>query len=119
MGQAFLASYLIGLREGLEMVLVVSILVAYLVKTGRRKQLLPDWLGVVAAVAVSLTFGWVLTYISSTVLYGPQQDLFAAITSVIAVRRVKGMIARIGSAARRLSGELRGRLDGAAGHGPG
>src|SRR4051795_8230198 len=113
MGQAFLASYLIGLREGLEMVLVVSILVAYLVKTGRRKQLLPVWLGVVAAVAVSLTFGWVLTYISSTVLYGPQHELFDAITSVIAVGLVTWMIFWMRRTARRLSGELRGRLDGA------
>src|SRR4051812_17729093 len=117
MGQAFLASYLIGLREGLEMVLVVSILVAYLVKTGRRKQLLPVWLGVVAAVAVSLTFGWVLTYVSSTVLYGPQHELFDAITSVIAVILVTWMIFWMRRTARRLSGELRGRLDGAIGMG--
>src|ERR671933_341653 len=119
MGQAFLASYLIGLREGLEMVLVVSILVAYLVKTGRRRQLLPVWLGVVAAVAVSLTFGWLLTYVSSTVLYGPQHELFDAITSVIAVGLVTWMIFWMRRTARRLSGELRGRLDGAIGMGVG
>jgi high-affinity iron transporter len=119
MGQAFLASYLIGLREGLEMVLVVSILVAYLVKTGRRTQLLPVWLGVVAAVAVSLTFGWVLTYVSSTVLYGPQHELFDAITSVVAVGLVTWMIFWMRRTARRLSGALRGRLDGAIGMGVG
>src|SRR3954451_4004106 len=119
MGQAFLASYLIGLREGLEMVLVVSILVAYLVKTGRRKQLLPVWLGVLAAVVVSLTFGWGLTYVSSTVLYGPQHELFDAITSVIAVALVTWMIFWMRRTARRLSGELRGRLDGAVGMGVG
>ena len=119
MGQAFLASYLIGLREGLEMVLVVSILVAYLVKTGRRKQLLPVWLGVAAAVAVSLGFGWLLTYVSSTVLYGPQHELFDAITSVVAVALVTWMIFWMRRTARRLSGELRGRLDGAIGMGVG
>src|SRR3954452_15623983 len=113
MGQAFLASYLIGLREVLEMFLVVSILVAYLVKTGRRQHLLPVWGGVAAAVAVSLGFGWLLTYLSSTVLYGPQHELFDAITSVIAVALVTWMIFWMRRTARRLSGELRGRLDGA------
>jgi|tagenome__1003787_1003787.scaffolds.fasta_scaffold20903247_1 high-affinity iron transporter len=117
MGQAFLASYLIGLREGLEMVLVVSVLVAYLVKTGRRQQLTPVWAGVGAAVVVSVGFGWVLTYLSSTVLYGPQHELFDAITSVVAVGLVTWMIFWMRRTARKLSGELRGRLDGALGLG--
>ena len=115
----FAASYLIGLREGLEMVLVVSVLVAYLVKTGRRSQLLPVFGGVGAAVVVSVGFGWLLTYISSTVLYGPQHELFDAITSVIAVGLVTWMIFWMRRAARKLSGELRGRLDGAVGLGLG
>ncbi|WP_448626178.1 iron uptake transporter permease EfeU [Geodermatophilus sp. URMC 64] len=119
MGQAFLASYLIGLREGLEMVLVVSVLVAYLVKTGRRRHLLPVWAGVGAAVALSLGFGWLLTYLSSTVLYGPQHEFFDAITSVVAVGLVTWMIFWMRRTARRLSGELRGRLDGAIGMGVG
>src|SRR3712207_4262515 len=81
MCQAFLASYLIGLREGLEMVLVVSILVAYLVRTGRRRQLVPVWLGVGAAVVVLAGFGWLLTLLSFTALYRPEHPLFDAITS--------------------------------------
>ena len=115
----FAASYLIGLREGLEMVLVVSVLVAYLVKTGRRAQLLPVYGGVAAAVVVSVGFGWLLTFISSTVLYGPQHELFDAITSVVAVGLVTWMIFWMRRAARKLSGELRGRLDGAIGLGLG
>jgi high-affinity iron transporter len=119
MGQVFLASYLIGLREGLEMVLIVSVLVAYLVKTGRRRHLLPVWGGVAAAVALSIGFGWVLSYVSTTVLGGPGQELFDAITSTVAVALVTWMVFWRRRTARRISGQLRGRLDDAIGLGIG
>jgi high-affinity iron transporter len=91
--------------------------VAYLVKTGRRRELPPVWAGVGAAVVVSVGFGWLLTYLSSTVLYGPQHELFDAITSVVAVGLVTWMIFWMRRTARKLSRELRGRLDGAIGNG--
>lgn len=111
----FLASFLIGLREGLEMVLVVTVLVAYLVKTDRRRHLPAVWSGVGAAAALSIGFGAVLSYVSSTVLGGPGQELFDAITSTIAVALVTGMIFWMRTAGRRISGELRGQMDGAFG----
>lgn len=118
MGQAFLASFLIGLREGLEATLLVSILVAYLVKSGRRRQLLPLWAGVAAAVALSVLFGALLTYTETSLLADYRsRELFEAITSVVAVALVTWMIFWLRRTARRLKGELTGRLETALGVG--
>jgi high-affinity iron transporter len=112
MGQAFLASYLIGLREGLEATLVVSILVAYLVKSGRRRQLLPLWTGVTGAVLLSVFFGGLLTYTETSLLAGYRsRELFEAVTSVLAVVLVTWMIFWMRRTARRL-------LPGRCGSGP-
>jgi high-affinity iron transporter len=118
MGQAFLASYLIGLREGLEATLVVSILLAYLVKSDRRRQLVPMWAGVVAAVALAVLFGALLTYTETTLLADSgSRELFDAITSVLAVVLVTWMIFWMRRTARRLKGELTGRMETAVGAG--
>jgi high-affinity iron transporter len=118
MGQAFLASYLIGLREGLEVTLVVSILIAYLVKSDRRRELLPLWAGVAAAIVLSVLFGALLTYTETTLLADTQsRELFEAITSVVAVVLVTWMIFWMRRTARRLKGELTGRLASAVGVG--
>jgi high-affinity iron transporter len=118
MGQAFLASYLIGLREGLEATLVVSILVAYLVKSDRRRQLPPLWAGVTAAVALSVLFGALLTYTETSLLADYRsRELFEAITSVVAVVLVTWMIFWLRRTARRLKGELTGKLEAALGVG--
>src|SRR4051794_7368342 len=114
MGQAFLASYLIGLREGLEATLVVSILVAYLVKSGRRRQLLPLWTGVTGAVLLSVFFGGLLTYTETSLLAGYRsRELFEAVTSVLAVVLVTWMIFWMRRTARRLKGDLTGKLESA------
>ncbi|MBO3743141.1 iron uptake transporter permease EfeU [Actinoplanes flavus] len=106
-----LATYLIGLREGLEATLVVSILIAFLVKSGRTDRLPQVWAGVAAAVALSIGFGALLSYTSTTLLRDyDQRELFEAITSILAVCFVTWMIFWMRRAARSISGELRGKL---------
>lgn len=113
MSNAVLANYLIGLREGLEATLVVSILAAYLVKTDRRDKLWLVFGGVAGALAISIGFAAVLTYVEDGLLSFKQQELFDAIASVLAVTFVTWMIFWMRRTARKLGGELRARLDAA------
>ncbi|WFF08678.1 FTR1 family protein [Micromonospora sp. WMMD1076] len=105
------ATYLIGLREGLEATLVVSILVAFLVKSQRRDRLPQVWAGVGLAVALSVGFGSLIQYTSTSLLRTfESRELFEAVTSVAAVVFVTWMIFWMRRAARTIAGELRGKL---------
>ena len=111
------ASYLIGLREGLEITLVVSILVAFLVKSDRKRLLRFVWSGVAAAAALAIGVGALLWYGAAELSF-EQQELFEAVASFVAVVFVTWMIFWMRRTARRLGGELRGRLEQAIRVGP-
>lgn len=112
-----LANALIGLREGLEAALVVSILVAFLVRTDRRSVLPKVWLGVGIAVAISVGVTLALALAQQQLTF-EAQEAFGGGLSIIAVGFVTWMIFWMRKAARSISAELRGRLEDAIQLGP-
>ena len=112
-----LSTFIIALREGLEAALIVGILVAYLVKTGRKALLAPLWAGVSLAVLVSLATGAFLT-ITSTELSPRGEEFFAGTTSFLAVGFVTWMVFWMKRTARHLKGQLEGQLSTAVLAGP-
>jgi len=111
-------SFLIGLREGLEAGLVVSILVATLVRSEQKSRLPQVWTGVLAAIALSLSFGAVLTFTANS-LSATAQEAFGGTLSVIAVAFVTGMVFWMRRNARNLSGEIRDKVNAALALGSG
>ena len=111
-----LTTFLIALREGLEASLIVGILVAYLVRSDRRAGLPAIWIGVVAAAALSLGFGALLSF-TSTALSDRSEQLFAGATSILAVAIVTWMVFWMRRNARGITKELHGKVDNAIGIG--
>lgn len=101
-----LGSGLIGLREGLEASIVVMILVAFLVKSGRRDALRWVWLGVGAAVAMTIAVSLGIRY-GAYGLTGLTAEAIAGIASLVAVAIVTSMVLWMRRASAGLSGELR------------
>ena len=110
-------SGLIGLREGLEAAIVVSILVAFLVKSERRDALKWVWLGVGAAIAMTMIVFLTIQFGENTIT-GLAAEAIAGVTSLIAVAIVTTMVLWMKKAAASISGELRSDMAQALETGP-
>jgi high-affinity iron transporter len=107
---------LIGLREGLEAGLVVSILLAAVrkgVPEGGRASTAPIWLGVLGAVMLAASFAAVLTF-SVADLSSRAQEAVGGLLSVFAVGLVTWMIFWMRRTAAGLAAHLRGEVRRAA-----
>lgn len=107
---SFFATFLIGLREGLEAALVVGILVAYLTRLGRRDALPRLWMGVGLAIALALAVGAVFTF-GAYMLTFEAQELLGGGLSLLAVAMVTWMIFWMQRAGRTLKAGLEGGVD--------
>lgn len=110
-------SGLIGVREGLETGIVVMILVAFLVKSGRRDALKWVWAGVGAAVAMVAAIFVGIHFGTSTVT-GVAAELISGLASLVAVAIVTAMVLWMRTAASSISGHLRAGMDRALAVGP-
>lgn len=110
------ATFLIGLREGLEAALVVGVLVAYLTRVGRRDVLPRLWMGVGLAIALALGIGAILTF-GAYALTSQAQELLGGLLSLLTVAMVTWMIFWMQKTARTMKRTLEGGIDRALSNG--
>ncbi|WP_433557912.1 iron uptake transporter permease EfeU [Pseudonocardia xinjiangensis] len=100
-----LATFVIGLREGLEAALIVGIIAGFLANQGRRDALRQVWLGVGAAVVICLAVGVVLELVTADLPQAGQEGLETLI-GLFAVAMVTYMIIWMRRHARSMRLEL-------------
>jgi high-affinity iron transporter len=107
---SFSSGLLTGLREGVEAALIVSIILAYLARTGNRRHFSRIWLGTAAATLVSLAAGTAI-YLTTRTLPDGTEQLFEGGTMLIAAAIVTWMLFWMRRQAASVKGELQARLD--------
>jgi len=97
---------LTGLREGVEAALIVSMILAYLGRTGNVRYFGRIWAGVAVAAALSLGVGLTL-WLTIGGLKEPAEQIFEGLTLLLAATVVTWMLFWM----RRTSANIRGELE--------
>ena len=100
-----LATFVIGLREGLEAALIVGIIATFLRQRGRPDLLGRVWAGVAVAIALCLTVAVALQIVNAK-LPATEQEALEAVIGFIAVGMVSYMLVWMQRHARGLKGKL-------------
>ena len=113
---ALTSGLLTGLREGVEAALIVSIVLAYLAKTGNRQHFGRIWLGAGAAIALSVVIG-VALFVTIGGFQEPYEQIFEGIVMLVAAGVVTWMLFWMRRQAATVKGELQARIDRALSEG--
>ncbi|HEX5087063.1 MAG TPA: iron uptake transporter permease EfeU [Nocardioides sp.] len=108
-----LPTFVIGLREGLEAVLIVSIIATFLRRNGQSLRAM--WIGALAAVALSIGVGVALQVVNQS-LPQREQEGMETVIGFVAVFFVTGMILWMRKHARFMKRELEGAAEAALRH---
>ena len=101
---------LTGLREGVEAALIVSIVLAYLAKTGNQRYFGRIWAGTSAAVGVSAIVG-VILWITVRGFEEPAEQIFEGLTMLLAAAVVTWMLFWMRRTAANIKGTLHAGVD--------
>lgn len=112
----FLSGLLTGLREGVEAALIVSIILAYLAKTGNRRHFPKIFVGAGAAIVLSAILGIAL-YATVGSFDEPYEQLFEGATMILAAAVVTWMLFWMRRQSASVKGELQGAVDRALDNG--
>jgi high-affinity iron transporter len=107
---SFSTGLLTGLREGVEAALIVTIILAYLARTGNRRHFGPIWLGTGSAVLLSVAVG-ALLWITIHELPAPAEQIFEGTVLLVAAGVVTWMLFWMRRTAATVGQDLRAAVD--------
>ena len=107
---AFSSGLLTGLREGVEAALIISIILAYLAKTGNRRHFSRIFVGAGLATGLSVLLGLVL-WVSFGGLKEPYEQIFEGLTMLLAAGVVTWMLFWMRRQAASVKGDLQAAVD--------
>jgi len=110
------SAFLIMLREGLEMALIVAIVLAYLGQIGRREATRSVWVGALAAAALSIAAG-AIVFVAVGELHGTAEQVTEGATALVAAGLLTWMVFWMARQARMIKSDLHHKVDAAVASG--
>jgi high-affinity iron transporter len=107
---ALSTGFLTGLREGVEAALIVSIVLAYLARTGNGRHFGKIWLGAGGAIATSVLAGAAI-FLTAGGLEAPYEQAFEGTTLLLAAIVVTWMLFWMRRQSAAVKGELQAAID--------